>query len=170
MDIGSTTSISSLNAQLTINTGNASATDDTSSTGIGPATKTSLSGPGQMFQQLQQLAQSDPTKFKEVVTAMAKSIRADAQNQTGEAATRLNDFASKLDQAAQSGDLSAFAPKGAQGGGPPPGPPPSATATGSATPKSGHHHHHGGGGGVVSSDIASALEQALSDAGVTSTT
>ena len=162
MDISSTTGISSLGAQLTINTSNASGTDATSGSGIGPAATTAFSGPGQMFQKLQQLAQSDPTKFKEVVTDMAKAIRADAQNQTGEAATRLNDFASKLDQAAASGDLSAFAPKGAQGGAPP-GPPSGGAASGS-TAKSGHHHHHGGSS-VVGSDIASALEQALSNAG-----
>jgi hypothetical protein len=112
----------------------------------------------QMLQQLKDLSQSDPAKFKQVVGDMAKELRADAQKESGAAATALGKIADKLDQVAASGDVSQLAPPAASGGA-------QGASKGAAAYKK-HGHHHGGGGkaGGVSSvqrDLAQAFASAL---------
>lgn len=123
-----------------------------SATSAGQATVTNISGPGRLMQQLQALHDSDPDKFKQVVGAMANSLRADAQSETGQSADHLNSLASKLDQVAKSGDLSQLAPQHAAGAGP-----------GAAGGHHGHHGHHGhgGGGSGIGADVQKALTDAL---------
>jgi hypothetical protein len=123
------------------------------------AASSSISQQGSMFSQLQQLSQQDPTRFKEVMTEMAKALRTDASQQTGPAADRLTQMASRMDQAASSGDVSQLAPQQPQAT------PQGAAAYQGASGK--HHHHHGGGS--AGNDLQQAFEAAMSATSATTT-
>ncbi|HEX3595426.1 MAG TPA: hypothetical protein VHU80_10000 [Polyangiaceae bacterium] len=156
MNVTSANNVSTVDTQLIVG---AAATSpeppQADATGLGAPATASISGPGRMFHELKQLSESDPTKFKQVVSDMASSLRADAKNASGDDATRLSSIADRLDKVAQSGNLSDMAPSGQNGG-----------AQGA------HHHHHGGGhhgGGAVMSDLESAFASATSsDSGASS--
>jgi len=145
MNISSVTSAQSVQSPVT-SQGPDSEPPGASATSAGPATVTSVSAQGHLMQQLQALHDSDPAKFKQVVSAMAASLRNDAQGATGQTADRLSQIASRLDQVAESGDLSQLAPQHSG----------SAPGSGKA-----HHGHHGGGGSVVGTDLQKALTDAL---------
>jgi hypothetical protein len=70
------------------------------------------------------LQQTDPDKFKSVMSTIADTLKADAQNATGSKAQRLDALADKFSKAAQTGQMPDLQPKGPQHG------------------ASGHHHHH----------------------------
>jgi hypothetical protein len=107
------------------------------------AAHTSLSKPGQLLGRLQQLAQQDPAKFKEVTQQLADQLHQLAKNETGPAADRANQLADRFAKASQSGDMSALSPEHHDAGA-----------------AHGHHHHHGhGGGGGIAEVLSSALEQ-----------
>jgi len=116
------------------------------------AASSSISQQGSIFSQLQQLSQQDPTRFKQVMSEMAKEIRTDASKQTGAAADRLSQMASRMDQVASSGDMSQLAPRQ------PPAAPQGAAAYQGAGGQ--HHHHHGGD--AMASDLQQAFESAMS--------
>ncbi len=141
-----TLSVSSLQQKTT--------SSSTSATSFAPQTGDSaeISGPGQLFAALKELASEDPEKFKAVAADIAAKIRsaigdtssADSTDSTdstsstdGTSATsglsRLEELASKFEEAAQTGDVSVLAPPsgGNRGGvgaynrqGQPQGPPP----------------------------------------------
>jgi hypothetical protein len=90
----------------------------------GSAVSVDLSKPGQLFSQLQNLAQTDPTKFKEVTAEIASQLKDAAASQTGKQAAFLNELAGRFDAASQSGKMSDLKPPQAQ------------------AQASGHHHHH----------------------------
>ena len=99
----------------------------TASTAVGGAATTDsaqLSPMASLLNQLQQLQQTDPDKFKSVMSSIADTLKTDAQNATGPQAKRLNDLADKFSQAAQTGQMPDLQPPGQQQG------------------ASGHHHHH----------------------------
>ena len=99
----------------------------TASTAVGGAATTDsaqLSPMASLLNQLQQLQQTDPDKFKSVMSSIADTLKTDAQNATGPQAKRLNDLADKFSQAAQTGQMPDLQPPGQQPG------------------ASGHHHHH----------------------------
>jgi hypothetical protein len=118
-----------------------------------------LSPMATLLNQLQQLQQTDPTKFKSVMSSIADTLKADAQNATGPKAQHLNDLANKFSQAAQTGQMPDFQPPGQQQG------------------ASGHHHHHQvqsyqeGSSSATSSqnqprfDLAQIIQTALQQAG-----
>jgi len=126
-------SISSINSSLTqalLGTTSTPATTSASGTSSSAASATSsgdttqVSGPGQLLAKLKQLQQSDPAKFKQVMSKLTDALKTDAQNATDPKDQKfLNDLASKFDAAGQSGDLSTLGPQGAHHG---------------------HHHHHEG--------------------------
>jgi hypothetical protein len=138
-------------SSLALNTtGRASATSGAE----GAAAQPEVSKMGQLMSQLQQLQQSDPAKFKQVMGAISQKLKDEAAGATGQRAEFLGGLASRFDQAAQSGDLSALQPP-AQAG-----------------KAHGHHHHAGYKGGAHASgtpapgdDLAQIIESALSDAG-----
>jgi hypothetical protein len=109
-----------------------------------------ISGPGQFFSKLQQLAETNPTQFKQVTQQISDQLRQQAQQSTGRAAQFENALADRYASAAQSGDLSAFKPQG-----------------GSETSAAQHAHHHhghgggggGGGGGPLAAIFSNALEE-----------
>ena len=119
--------------------------------GVSTAT---ISTPGQLFSDLQQLSQTNPTQFKAVASQLAASFQSAAGQATGPDAQALSSLADRFNQAAQTGSLQpAQAPTGAvgQAGG----------ASGSGGAHHHHHHHGGGGGGGSSNAVQQALESAL---------
>ena len=112
----------------------------------GAAAVATISQPGQLFAQLQQLSQQNPTEFKAVAAQLASTFQTAAQGATGSDAKVLNGLASQFQQAAQTGTLQPTQSQGAQG------------ASG------GHHHHHHHGGGQSAGGPSSAVQQAFADA------
>jgi hypothetical protein len=102
------------------------------------AASAQLSGPAQLMSKLAQLKQADPEKFKEIVSGMASTLTAAAAQVGGHGKQLLTDFASKLTDVANGGDISQLKPPG-PGDAPPPG------AAGPA-PAGGHGHAHGAHG------------------------
>lgn len=71
----------------------------------------SISDPGELFAKLQQLQESDPDKFKELMTSIADQLTSAAADQDDEqASSMLTDLASKFSSAAETGDLSSLQP------------------------------------------------------------
>jgi len=121
MDINSIGSNYGIDALTT----NQTTTASSATTGSASTTdSTQLSPMATLLNQLQQLQQNDPTQFKSVMSNIADTLKADAQNATGPKAQHLNDLADKFSQAAQTGQMPDLQPKG--------------QAQGAA----GHHHHH----------------------------
>jgi hypothetical protein len=135
----------------------------TSATGnSSPATSTSLSQPGQLFAQLQQLATSNPAEFKQVTAQIAAQLQQAAtaaagtstaasgtSAASGSAATFLSNVANQFQQASQTGSAASLIP--AHHGG-------------------GHHHHGGGGGGELSSLLDSSSSSSASSGTTPATT
>jgi hypothetical protein len=110
----------------------------------GSAVSVDLSKPGQLFSQLQNLAQTDPAKFKEVTAEIASQLKNAASSHTGKQADFLNALAGRFDAASQSGNVSDLKPPQAQ------------------AQASGHHHHHQHAQGAGSAQSSSS-SQAGSD-------
>jgi hypothetical protein len=109
-----------------------------------------ISGPGQFFGKLQQLAETNPTQFKQVTQQISDQLRQQAQQSTGRAAQFENALADRYASAAQSGDLSAFKPQGGSGA--------------SGAQHAHHHHGHGGaGGGGAGGSLAAIFSNALDE-------
>ncbi len=91
--------------------------------------KIDFSKVGDLFKQLQQLQNSDPAEFKQVLSDAAAKLKDAASQQTDPAAAKfLSGLAARFQKAADSGDLSALKPPSGSNGiyGP-----------------HGHHHHGG---------------------------
>ena len=158
MNVSSTNGVSGVSAQLDVGTANQNTAARRDSTIPPPPATANISGPGRMFQQLADLGQSDPTKFKAVLSDMASTLRADAQKATGDEASRLSQIADRLDKASQSGNVADLLPQR-----------PAAGAQGAQSGQHAHHgHHHHGSGGSVMNDIESAFTSAMSNASATS--
>jgi hypothetical protein len=111
----------------------------------GAAATATISTPGQLFGELQQLSQQDPSKFKAVAAQLASTFQNAASQASGPQAQFLTQLANQFTQASQTGTLQP--PQGAQG------------SQGAGGAAGGHHHHHhggGGGGGGISSLIGGA--------------
>jgi hypothetical protein len=81
------------------------------------------SGMAQMFSKLEDLATSDPDKFKELTAKIAKELKDAAGVTTGKDAEMLNKMADSFEKASESGNADDLRPQG-----PPPGHPPSGFA------------------------------------------
>jgi len=127
--IGST--LNSINSSLLSEIQALSSTSSSSSTAAATQSAASsdqvnFSQAADLFKQLQQLQTSNPTEFKQVLTDAATKLQTAATQQTdSQAASFLNNLASRFQTAANTGDLSALHPQS-----------PSGT---SGT----HHGHHG---------------------------
>ena len=84
--------------------------------GVAP-TSASISGPGQLLSNLQQLQAQDPTKFQQVVSQIATQLQSAAQQAQGPQSTFLSNLASQFQNVANGGSLSQLQPQQ-------------------------HHHHH----------------------------
>ena len=115
--------------------------DSGASTANGPASSVDISKQAQLFSKLQSLSESDPTKFKQLMTDAANKLKSAADNSTDSQQQQfLTDLASKFQKAADTGDASAIQPE--------------------------HHGHHRGSGQSRSSQngAAAAYGQASSGA------
>ncbi len=128
----------------------------------GDAAAASVSKQALFLSKLKQLQQTDPAKYKQVLTDVATAFQDAAKTATGAEQQHLNALASKFTQAA-SGDLSALQPPQ------PPASPAAAAYTQNApdagaslasagAKKGGHHgrHHHGGS---QSPEVAAAFQE-----------
>ena len=109
MDINSISSLYSSPAISGVGTTD-SPSNGASVNATGSAVSVDLSKPGQLFSQLQNLAQTDPTKFKEVTAEIASQLKDAAASQTGKQADFLNELAGRFDAASQSGKMSDLKP------------------------------------------------------------
>ena len=108
-----------------LTTNQSTATPASASSGGVGTDSTQLSPMASLLNQLQQLQQTDPGKFKSVMSSIADTRKTDAKSATGPQAQRLNALADKFSQAAQTGQMPDLQPKGQHQGAP-----------------GSHHHHH----------------------------
>lgn len=94
----------------------------------------SISGIGKLLSNLQDLATTDPAKFKQETADIATQLNNGSSNTTGDESTFLKDLAGQFQQASDTGDASALAPK--------------------------HHGHHHAGGTSNSSSHSNAYDNA----------
>jgi hypothetical protein len=117
------------------------------SSGVLAADNQQLSPFAQMVSTLQQLEQSDPTKYQQVAQQIATNLQNAAQTaQTGgnsTAAAQLGKLAGDFNSASQSGQLPNVQDLAQAIGG-------------------GHHHHHHGSGGTSTGSDAGPISQFLS--------
>ncbi len=77
---------------------------------ISPASGDSvrISGPGQLFSQLQRLQSQNPTQFKQLASEIATQLQTASQQSTGHQATVLSNLANQFQTASQTGSLSSL--------------------------------------------------------------
>jgi len=126
----------------------------------GSASQTQLSPGAKLLSKLQNLEQQDPAEFQQVTASMAESLQKEAQQaqQSGNSpeASALNQFASALASASQTGDLSplqAAIQQQASGG----------SGTADVTTAVAHRHHHQDGASESTSASASTDSGTTSD-------
>jgi hypothetical protein len=121
------------------------AANASSNSGAGGQVSANISGPGQLFSELQQLQAQDPTKFQQVVSQIANQLQSAAQQQgSSSQGSFLTNLANTFKNIANGGDLSQLKP---------------------------HHHGHHGQGTYNSNGQAvpsSSGATATSDAGIQS--
>ena len=153
------------NSGLTTNT----ATNSSSaSTSIAPADNQQLSPFAQLLATLQQLQQSDPSKYQQVTQQIATNLQSAAQTAQADgnsiAATQLNQLSTDFSNASSSGQLPNIQDL--------------AQATAGHHHHGGHHHHHASASGPDSSStdpsstgtLSQTLSQLLSNLQGTGTT
>jgi len=89
----------------------ASTASTTSTTSATPTDTDSVSGIGKLLSNLQDLATSDPAKFKQETADIAARLKTAADGTTGDESTYLKGLANQFQQASDTGDPSALAPK-----------------------------------------------------------
>lgn len=137
---------SSIVGSIAANGANASA-----DVGSASAYAVELSQPGQLFSQLQSLAQSNPDEFKEVAANIASQLKDAAASQSGRQADLLDNLATRFQAASQSGSFSDLTPPARQ--------------SGTQASAQHHHHHHlteAAGGDQPSTSPPSGAESAWS--------
>jgi trimeric autotransporter adhesin len=134
-----------------------SSTSSTDSTGD----STSVSGPGKLFSELEQLSKSDPTEFKQITASISQQLSAAAGSATNSGqASFLSQMATNFENASQSGNFSDLLP---QNGSPPPSGAPGPQSTASTAYSSNSSN-------PVESIFSQALQQIQSYLGSSSTT
>ncbi len=75
------------------------------------APKTDISKMAGLMNQLQQLSQSDPGKFKAVMSEVGDKLTTAASSATGRQADQLKKMADKFEKAAETGDIASIEPE-----------------------------------------------------------
>ena len=88
-----------------------STTSTTSTTNSAAGDSDSISGIGKILGNLQELATTDPEKFKKDTASIAAALTEAANKTTGDESTFLKDLASQFQKASDTGDASALAPR-----------------------------------------------------------
>jgi len=90
---------------------------------IGQSESAEFSNPAMMYSKLQELAQTDPEKLKEVCAKIAEQLQSASEEQDGFQSNMLSDLAEKFQNVADGGDVSQLKPpEPPSGGGPGQGP------------------------------------------------
>jgi hypothetical protein len=108
-----TSSTAATSAASSLVTATATPTTSGSSNALGSA---AISSFAQFLGKLQNLAQTNPTKEKSVLSDIANKLQTQAQSAGGDTGQRLSQMADRFAQAAQTGDLSGLQAKAAAGG------------------------------------------------------
>jgi hypothetical protein len=163
MSIGSINPLSSGYLQSIINSaiqGAGSITNKTNNTLSGTSAASSSAGPdstqlspfAQMLSELQQLQQSDPTKYQQVTQQVATNLQGAAQtaqaNGNTTAANQLNQLSTDFSSASKSGQLPSIQDLAQAIGG-------------------GHHHHHHAHAAAPDSDSSSSTNSSSTSASST---
>jgi len=74
-----------------------------------------MSGPGQLWSELQSLAQSDPSEFKEVTAKIASQLTGAESSMSGQQASFVSNLAKSFQEASQTGSMSSLEPPTSQG-------------------------------------------------------
>ncbi len=82
-----------------------------------PGDSAQISGPGQLYGQLQQLQTQNPTQFKQVTGQIASQLETASTQSTGGQAGFLANLASQFQTAAQTGDATSLQPQAGSGTG-----------------------------------------------------
>lgn len=149
----------------TSSSSSAASSAGTSSTGSSDSA--SLSGPGELFQELQSLSTSNPTEFKKITAEISQELQKAASSSIGSGDSNfLSQMASNFAKASQSGNFSDLFPSGSQQAGSSTG---SADATGSASAPPPRFGHSSSGTSdssthdTISTIFSNALSQIQSD-------
>ena len=138
-------------------TGSTEGTDSTSA--VSASASVDISNPAKLMQQLAQLAEDDPDKFKEVTAKIAKQL-GETADKGGEGSDFMKKLASAFLKASESGnadDLRPPKPPGGAGGPPPDG----SSGAGAAAYRA--HGSQGGPSDSVRQTIDSIISDALSN-------
>jgi hypothetical protein len=120
---------------------------------VSPAASVSMSQSGQLWSELQSLAQSDPSEFEQVTASIASQLTSAASSMTGQQASFVSNLAQSFQEASQTGSMSSLEPPASQG----------QTQGQGQAQGHGHHHHHGHGasGSTQSSTSAQSSSDSL---------
>ncbi|MGD0836457.1 MAG: hypothetical protein ABSB49_07420 [Polyangia bacterium] len=162
-----TTDVSSIQALYQTSQLTATSNQQGSQSGsVSPAASVNMSQSGQLWSELQSLAQTDPSEFKQVTASIASQLTNAASSLTGSQAGFVTSLAQRFEAASQSGNMSDLAP-------------PTGSEQGSGEAQGHHHHHHHGqdasgstqastsassGGDSLYQQIQSIISNALSSA------
>lgn len=158
----SATDLALLLQTLNSKTNSTSSSSSTATSSSSASDSTSMSGPGQLFAELEKLSKSDPSEFKTITASIAKELKSAASSSTNsDQASQLNQMASSFATASKSGNFSDLLPSQSSGSGAPPAPP-SGSASGAYSQNSSN---------PLESIFSKALQQINSDlSGSSSTT
>ena len=113
-----------------------------------------VSQPAELFSKLQQLQQTDPDKFKQVLTNIAGELQSAAKGKSGFEAQTLSDLATKFQNVANGGDISQLKPPSSSNSD-------QYTQQGAVSTKHHHGHHHGTSGNQT--DIKQVMSSVLDE-------
>ena len=130
---------------------------------VGGTPSAAISTPGQLFSEMQQLSQQNPTLFKTAAAEVAAVFQNAASQASGPEATFLSYLANQFNQSAQTGSLQS--PQSTQVAQTTQTDPMAQVVQGPQSPGSSagagihhHHHRHGHGGGWPSQSIEQAAQ------------
>jgi hypothetical protein len=135
-----------------------SASNASSNSAVSSSDASSLSGPGQLFKELESLSKSDPAEFKKITGQIANQLQnAASQSTNSSEATFLNQLATAFSNASQTGNFSSLF------GGDSQGLPGNTTAASATEPYSSASSSSTGSNGQNAGDtLMSVFAQALS--------
>jgi hypothetical protein len=152
-------------SSITSSTGSNNSIGSTPGGGLGASSSASISGPGQLFSNLQQLQSQNSTEFTQIVNQIASQIQSASQSVQGPLSQYLQSLSNSFQNVANTGDLNQLQQT------PPLGPPPTYNANGqgvqsnsSGIAQVGHMMHQ------LFATISQEVSQALASTSTSSTT
>lgn len=145
-DVEGTSSVGSINFAQQVQSVNGPDTLQSLTSGDTQSSAT-ISGPGQLLSNLQQLQSQDPTKFKQVVFQITSQLQTAAQQVQGPGSDFLANLSAKFQNVADGGSPSQLQPSSSSTSTTPitpaaPTTPSTNNASNSSVSQPHHHHHH----------------------------